>query len=118
MIIRQATPEELAAPAYDRRRENPGRAPLVPLNDWKRGEVLDISADGRKGVRRSVIDGARKRGWPIRELSHGVFLRLPLWNVRRENGDLVRAGVAGVSAEEAVVLLVGDVPGYSAVLQE
>lgn len=118
MIIRQATPEELAAPAYDRRRENPGRAPLVSLAEWKHGEVLDISGDGRKGVRRSVIDGARKRGWPIRELSHGVFLRLPLWSVHRESGALVRAGVGAASAVEAVDLIVGNAEGYSAVLQE
>ena len=120
MIIRPATPEELAAPKYDRRRSNPGRTPLVSLNDWKPGAVLDVSGRTEKGVRRSVMDGARKRGWDFREVSPGVFVRSPLWDVYR--GDtLVRAGVVGINANDAIWNLVGggfDTAVYSAVLQE
>lgn len=79
MDITKASENELSAPKVDRRRNNPGRKPLVDISAWAVGDKLDLSRYlGRESmlVARSARNQARARGWEIREIDWNVFVRL------------------------------------------
>lgn len=121
MNIREATPEEMAATKHDRRRNNRGRAPLVDVSGWKPGERVDVSGYlGGEFVRvvASVRRQARKRGWFVREIRPGVFVRFPVYVVTRA-GSGVSVRVPGRDAADAIMTASHGAAGeWSAALQE
>jgi hypothetical protein len=79
MNIEKASENELNAPKFDRRKNNPGRKPLIDISAWEVGDKLDLSRYlGLESmlVARSARNQSKARGWTIREIEWNVFVRL------------------------------------------